>query len=514
MTTVERLATWATELELGQIPAEVLELCRAQKRSVLGAIAASTDDAATKRVMSAIEKNAPPGPAPLFGTDQGTDTASAVYAATVASVALDFDDYMCFGHTGHTSVLVPLMLSAQQKTSGAEQLIAQVAANEIEARLGGACLIGPLNGQMWSFIHSAGAAIAAGRILGLDAGRMAHALALSLYQTNRPTVPGFMAPDSKLLTIAEPAVLGMWCATLAENGVTGPLDVLDHPQGFLSAFSYAPIRGLFGGLGRGWATKTLCVKDYPGCAYIDTTVDALLQLELPDPERVKSIDVHAGLLTCGMDRLSEKYRTDVPTPVNVNFSIPWNVAIVLLAKRLTPDEVNTDWLQRNAEGLRKVAARVRLHHDWDASLLGLKRMSNVLSPGAIQTELGRVQLLSGLRKARADHPGMPVGLRDLTRLRTIAGRSNGTPKDHWAPESLDDFQMTFPARVEISLEDRTRLTSHAEIPRGGAGHPTRWADQVATDKLMRWGPKLWPDVSLIDKAISEDADELHNALRR
>ena len=255
MTTVQRLAAWATELELDQISAEVLELCRAQKRSVLGAIAASTDDEATKRVMSAIEKNAPPGPAPLFGTDQGTDTASAVYAASVASVALDFDDYMCFGHTGHTSVLVPLMLSAQKKTSGAEQLVAQVAANEIEARLGGACLIGPLNGQMWSFIHSAGAAIAAGRILGLDAGRMAHALALSLYQANRPTVPGFMAPDSKLLTIAEPAVLGMWCATLAENGVTGPLDVLDHPHGFFSAFSYAPIRWLFGGLGGGGLRK-------------------------------------------------------------------------------------------------------------------------------------------------------------------------------------------------------------------------------------------------------------------
>ena len=143
------------------------------------------------------------------------------------------------------------------------------------------------------------------------------------------------------------------------------------------------------------------MKDYPGCAYIDTTVDALLQLELPDPERVKSIDVHAGLLTCGMDGLSERYQTDVPTPVTVNFSIPWNVAIVLLAKRLTPDEVNTDWLQQNTERLRPVAARVRLHHDWDASLLGLKRMSNVLSPGAIQAELGRVQLLRGLRKALA-----------------------------------------------------------------------------------------------------------------
>ena len=108
---------------------------------------------------------------------------------------------------------------------------------------------------------------------------------------------------------------------------------------------------------------------------------------------------------------------------------------------------------------------------------------------------------------------MPIGLRDIGRLKAVAGQK-GAPSDHWNPKALDGFQMTFLARVEIGLEDGKVLVANAEIPRGGAGHPTRWAEQVAADKLMRWGPKLWPDVDLIEKAISEDADDLHDTLRR
>jgi hypothetical protein len=324
-----------------------------------------------------------------------------------------------------------------------------------------------------------------------------------------------MAPDSKLLTIAEPAVLGMWCATLAENGVTGPLDVLDHRHGFFSAFSYAPIRGLFDGLGTGWATKTLCVKDYPGCAYIDTTVDALLEMQLPDPDAIDRIDVHAGLLTCGMDRMSEPYQGGVPTPVTINFSIPWNVAIVLLAKRLTPDEVNSGWLNENAAELRRIAARVHLHHDWDETLLGLKRMTGLLPPGPIQAEIGRLPLIRALRRARSDHPRVPLHGKDLRRLPGLVRnrRKSDGPDGYWNEAALDAFQMTFPSRVDVHLTDGTTRSNRVEIPRGGAGHPQRSPHAVAADKLTAWGPKLWSDVDTIHKAISEDADDVHALLR-
>src|SRR5262245_45819022 len=278
--TVERIASWAHALD--GAPDEVCELARAQRRSVLAAIAGSSRDAAARRVLDAIASNAPEGDVPLLGTERRVRAEDAIYAACALSIALDFDDYVCFGHTGHSAVLVPLMLAAETRADGRAQLMAQIAANEIEARLGGACLIGPLNGQLWSFIHAAGSAIAAGRLFELDERKMAHTLAIALYQAPRPTVPGFMAPDSKLLTASEPSVIGVRAARLAARGVTGPLDVLDHPHGFLSAFAFAPLARMLE-RGDGWATRTLCVKPYPGCAYLDTTLDAVLSLGPIDP---------------------------------------------------------------------------------------------------------------------------------------------------------------------------------------------------------------------------------------
>ncbi len=203
-------------------------------------------------MLSAVEGWGHDGPVALVGTERRVSVDDAIYGAAALSMALDFDDYVCFGHTGHSGVLVSLLLAASTSSPAAEQLVAQTIANEVEARLGGACLVGPLNGQLWSFIHVAGAALAAGRLLGLDASRMAHALAIALYQAPRATVPGFMAPDSKLLTAAEPTAAGVRAARLAAAGVTGPLDTLEHAEGFLTAFADAPLPGMLGGLGEGW----------------------------------------------------------------------------------------------------------------------------------------------------------------------------------------------------------------------------------------------------------------------
>src|SRR5688500_1561096 len=99
-TTVGRLAGWASEPAIGHVPEEVLDLCRSQRRSVLGAVAASSGDGAARRVLAGVESWAAPGPAPIPGTGRTVRVDDALYASTVLSIALDFDDYACFGHTG------------------------------------------------------------------------------------------------------------------------------------------------------------------------------------------------------------------------------------------------------------------------------------------------------------------------------------------------------------------------------------------------------------------------------
>ena len=114
MSRVADIAAWAATLNIGDIPADVLSRCRDQRRSVLASMAASTRDAAARRVLSAVEGWAHDGPAVLVGTGRRVSAEDAIYAGAAMSMALDFDDYVCFGHTGHSGVLVPLALAPKQ----------------------------------------------------------------------------------------------------------------------------------------------------------------------------------------------------------------------------------------------------------------------------------------------------------------------------------------------------------------------------------------------------------------
>jgi 2-methylcitrate dehydratase PrpD len=499
--TVEQIAAWAHGID--DAPEEVLALARAQRRSVLGAIAGSSNDVASRRVLDALAADAPDGAAPLVGTAKRTRAEEAIYAACALSIALDFDDYVCFGHTGHSAVLVPLMLSAETRADGRAQLLAQVAANEVEARLGGACLIGPLNGQLWSFIHAAGAAIAAGRVLGLDRERLAHALAIALYQAPRPTVPGFMAPDSKLLTASEPSMIGVRAARLAARGVTGPLDALDHAHGFLSAFAFAPMSRMLE-RGDGWATRTLCVKPYPGCAYIDTTLDALFSLGPIEAGAIERIDVAASLLTCGMNGLSKPYAGGAPTPVTVTFSIPWNVAIGILAREVGPDQVDAAWLTEHRRELSSIVSKVHLTHDAALTRKSIDGFLPVLAPRAMLAPIPRATLLRGLAAMRREHTSISLGLRDA---RALMGLLAGDAQP-WSDAALRSFEMRFPARVRVALKSGRVLEAEASIPRGGAGHLVEGPIAIAKHKLATLGPRLYRDTAALDRAIEEDRDLL------
>ena len=520
-TTVERIAGWAAGLDPSTIPDDVLRLARAQRRSVLGAVAASGADEASRRVLGAVSAWATPGPAPVPATDVRGRVEDALYAAAALSVALDFDDYLCFAHTGHSGVLVPLLLAAEHPASGREQLAAQVIANEVGGRLGGACLVGPLNGQLWSFVHAAGAALAAGRVLGLDAVRLAHGLALALTAAPRPTVPGFMAPDSKLLTAAEPAVAGLRAARLAAAGVTGPLDVLDHPQGFFSAFAYAPLPALLDALGAGWATRTLCVKPYPGCAYLDTTLDALGEIGPVPAAEVAGVDVDAGILTVGMDAMSAGYARADPTPVTVTFSVPWNVAVHVVAGRVTADEVAGPWLRAHAGDLARLAGGVRLRHSWPLTRRTLAAMRTLLPPAALTRGVDPRRLLAGIRATRASHTGVRVGPGDaLELLRLLRPLGHGSPGGAqrsgrvWDPRALETFAMAFPAQVGVRLRDGTMREASVDVPRGAAGHPTEGPEAVAAAKLALWGPRLWGERTAadIERAVAVDAPDIAGLL--
>src|SRR4051794_1646188 len=356
-TRIEQFAAWVAHLEADAIPERVRERARLQAMNTVAAGMAGSTSPAVTRLREATSYWAAPGGVGVIGSDDEWEPAAAAYANAAASMAHDWDDYIYMGHTGHSAVWTARAIADVTGASGDDVLAAQIAANEIEGRLGAALFLGPHNGQFWSSIHCAGAAAAAARLRRLDPDQTAQAIAIALYQPPFGLWPGFMGPDTKLLTAAEPVAQGIRAAILAASGFTGPLDVIENRRGFLSHFSYAPRAELLDGLGDSWLTDTLAYKEHPGCAYLQPAVEAVLRLQSDhgfEAGDVSRIDVRAGWLTTTMEKLGGG---EPLTAVRVNFSVALSCAAALTARRLTHEELMPDWLAANEDSLRDLATR-------------------------------------------------------------------------------------------------------------------------------------------------------------
>jgi 2-methylcitrate dehydratase PrpD len=482
-TRIEQFANWVADLALDSIPERVVERARLQAMNTVAAGLAGSTSPAVARLREATSYWAAPGSVGVIGTDDEWEPAAAAYANAAASIAHDWDDYLYMGHTGHSAVWAARAIGDVTGADGDDILAAQIAANEIEGRLGAALFIGPHNGQFWSSIHCAGAAAAAARLRRLDSEQTAHAIAIALYQPPYGLWPGFMGPDTKLLTAAEPVAQGIRAAILAASGFTGPLDVIENRRGFLSHFSYAPRPELLDRLGDAWLTDTIAYKEHPGCAYLQPAVEAVLRLQADngfEAGDVARIDVRAGWLTTTMEKLGAG---EPLTPVRVNFSVALSCAAALTAGRLTHEELTPNWLSENEDDLRDIATRVFLEHDWDltaktiagvggsASDLPLRRLpairQRLQATGMDDVGIGLSDLREAARKLGVG------GMRGLARRASTNGAS---------PLDAADIRMTFPCHVAIHLRSGGVLETDGR-ERGGSGAPLEEQQQVVGEKF-------------------------------
>lgn len=461
MTICEQIADWAASLTADDLPASVRERAELQSASIRAGAEAGQDAAA-----------------PFIAAAPG-DEPGQVFASAAASIAHDWDDYLFMGHTGHSAVPAAAAFCADAERA----LVAQVAANEVAGRLGAALFLGPHNGQFWSSIHCAGAAVAAGIGLALDAERLAHALSIALYQPPYGLWPGFMGPETKLLTAAEPAAQGARAALLAAEGVEGALDVIENPRGLLVHFAFAPQPAMLGGLGETWLTDTLAFKPHPGCAYLQAAVDAALSADV-DPADVSSIDVDAAYLTCEMERLGAGREL---TPVRVNFSAALSVGAALIAGRFTHEEVRPSWLVEHEAELRDLAARVQVHHDWR---LTAETIAGTVDAGVRLGGLSRRDWVRVGRRARELNMGVTPDLAELRDLfgdrdarRAVGGvvrrALNGTAS--MAAIDTDAMRLRFPARLRIRLRSG-RLVEVEGRERGACGTTVAEQREIVAEK--------------------------------
>ena len=315
MSAARDLAEWVSTLRYEDIPPSVLERARLQVVSVLAAVLAGSKLAPYRALLRSAEQWGSGTDATIIPSGRTTSTHTAAYVNAAASVSIDYDDYLFAGHTGHSAVLGSLAFAEATGADGRALITAQVAANEVAGRLGASFLLGPHNGQMWAYIHALAGAVVGGRFLGPDATAIEHAVGIALAQPPWPLAAGFFGPDSKMVLASEPLTAGMRAASLASEGVTGGARVIEE---MLEKIAACALPFVTSGLGTSWVTESLAYKVIPGCAYIDTPVEAMAECMRAFAEKhgralaakdVASIRVECTLLTAGMELMSAPKRT-------------------------------------------------------------------------------------------------------------------------------------------------------------------------------------------------------------
>jgi 2-methylcitrate dehydratase PrpD len=275
------LASFAASLQHAHIPAPVLrrteDLFLDWMASALAGKDARPVEALTRFWLS---QGPAEGPCEVLHRRCGTSAMVAAAVNAAASHFVEQDDVHNASVFHPAAVVFPVALAMAQQLgrSGRELLVAAVAGYEVGIRVGE--FLGRSHYKVFHTTGTAGsvaAAATAGRLLGLDAATMLHALgsagtqAAGLWEFLRD------AADSKQLHTAHAASTGLAAACLAAEGLTGARHILEGPQGMAAGMSSdADPARLTDGLGRRWATAETSFKYHASCRHTHPAADALL----------------------------------------------------------------------------------------------------------------------------------------------------------------------------------------------------------------------------------------------
>ncbi len=249
-----------------------------------------------------------------------------------ASTIYDWDDYLFAGHTGHSAVFTSLFLGENFKIEKEKILKAVILGNEIGGRFGIATLIGPLNGQMMTFLHGIISASIAEFLIG-DIKNIPKKISFYVSNPHFLHFRGFMGGETKVFSVSLPTIQGI---------IASIFDFKENErafEGFFKLFSYSKLDEEF--LNRVFSpnfflTRTIMIKELPGCAYVLPQLESAISLKEKITESfgkfdincVQKVEVEYSIIPAILDSISSKF-LDFSNHIPAQFSTYCTVALAL-----------------------------------------------------------------------------------------------------------------------------------------------------------------------------------------
>lgn len=334
MTTAsEALAHFATGLAFEDMPGEVVERA---KDCIIDTVAACIHGAQlpwTQTVIEYARRGSAPGACSVLGTNIKVRAPFACLANGAAAHAFELDALVepSVGIHPSAALAVPGLAVAQGLgKSGRELVAAVVAGYEVLYRIGDAARHSVEKRGFHSpgVLGPYGTAAVVGRLLGLDAQRMAHAFGIAGSMSSGLMEFSQSGGMVKRLHLGRAAEGGFMAAVLARDGYTGPAGVLEGKYGTLNTFcrDADPAR-LTRELGSAWHVMKTKIKRY--ACHATAQVPVTLALELKAQHGISGDEV-ARIVIAANEKTVSHHAIGEPNDMTMmQYSVPFSVALAL-----------------------------------------------------------------------------------------------------------------------------------------------------------------------------------------
>jgi 2-methylcitrate dehydratase len=299
-TLAARLARYAAGLTFEQLTPEAVHEARRRVidsfATAVGAMPAEAYHIARK---CALRVSGNPGASILGGGRSSPEWATFVNGLLIRY--LDFNDTYLSKEPAHPSDNLAAVLAVGEAVGakGRDLITAAVLAYEIQCRFCDAASL-RAHGVDHVTYGAISSAVAAGKLMGLDETRLTHAIGIAgvCNVALRQTRSGELS-EWKGCAFANAGRNGVFAATLAADGLSGPAPIFEGDLGFFrlvtrGPFDPAPFGGEFGNTDGFMINKTY-IKFWPAEYHSQSAIDAAIQLRRElnnDVSRVKAIDIH------------------------------------------------------------------------------------------------------------------------------------------------------------------------------------------------------------------------------
>lgn len=361
---IQTLTGYATSLAFNDIPDAAVARAKACLADTVAVGVYGARFPWSRIIMQYALQSGRDGRCTLFGAAEQLSPPLAALANGALAHAFELDNLRQPGagvHPGATVAVPALAMAQETGASGKDLITALVAGCEVMFRIG---LASKHTSEKLGF-HAPGltgvygGAIAAGKLLGLNAEQMTHAMGIAgslssgLLEFSKSGSGGMV----KRLHLGRAAEGGILAASLAQGGFDGPASVLDGPFGFLNVFcAETDPDALTAGLGERYETLRICLKRY--ACHVTAQAPVQSTRALMTKYDFSGDDVNSMTIHCSDKVLSHHNIPDPGDLMLLQYSVPYCVALALHRDPDDPDNFNDE--ARADPAIRDTVSRITL----------------------------------------------------------------------------------------------------------------------------------------------------------